>query len=48
MLTGSDPAARSLLAAAEVLRSQTDADYGRDAMRWPEVEQAVLAVSCLA
>lgn len=39
-MTGCDPAARSLLAAAEALRSQADAEYGRGAVRWPQVEHA--------
>ena len=41
-MTGCDPAARSLLAAAEAQRSQADAEYGRSATRWPEVERAFL------
>jgi hypothetical protein len=43
-MTGCDPGARSLLAAAEALRSQVDADYGHGAVRWPEVERAFLQV----
>ena len=39
-MTGCDADARSLLAAAEAQRSQTEADYGRSATRWPEVERA--------
>ncbi len=43
-MTGFDPGARSLLAAAEALRSQVDAEYGHGAVRWPEVERAFLQV----
>jgi hypothetical protein len=43
-MTGCDPDARSLLAAAEAQRSQAEADYGRSATRWPEVERAFLHV----
>jgi hypothetical protein len=39
-MTGCDPDARSLLAAAEALRSQVDAEYGHGTVRWPEVERA--------
>ena len=39
-MTGCDPAARNLLAAAEALRVQADAEYGRGAVRWPQVERA--------
>ena len=40
MMTGCDPGARNLLAAADALRAQADADYGHDAVRWPQVEHA--------
>ena len=43
-MTGCDPDARSLLSAAEALRSQTEADYGRSATRWTEVERVFLHV----
>jgi hypothetical protein len=39
-MTGCDPAARNLLAAAEALRAQADAEYGHGAVRWPQVEHA--------
>jgi HIRAN domain len=39
-MTGYDPRARSLLATAEELRCQADAEYGHGAVRWPEVEHA--------
>ena len=39
-MTGCDPAARNLLAATEALRVQADANYGRGAVRWPQVEHA--------
>lgn len=44
VMTGCGPDARSLLSAAEALRSQTEADYGRSATRWPEVERVFLHV----
>jgi hypothetical protein len=40
VMTGCDPAARDLLAAAEALRAQADAEYGHGAVRWPRVEHA--------
>jgi hypothetical protein len=40
VMTGCDLAARDLLAAAEAQRSQADAQYGRGAVRWPQVEHA--------
>lgn len=40
VMTGCDPAARNLLAAAEALQAQADAEYGRGAVRWPQVEHA--------
>ena len=43
-MTGCDPATRSMLAAAEAQRSQTEADYGRSATAWSEVERAFLQV----
>lgn len=43
-MTGYDPAARSKLAAAEAQRSQTEADFGRSATAWSEVEHAFLQV----
>ncbi len=39
-MTGCDPAARNLLAAAEALRAQADAEYGHGTVRWPQVEHA--------
>jgi hypothetical protein len=39
-MTGCDPAARNLLAAAEALQAQADAEYGRGTVRWPQVEHA--------
>jgi Protein of unknown function (DUF4236) len=39
-MTGCDPGARNLLADADKLRSQVDAEYGHGAVRWPQVEHA--------
>jgi hypothetical protein len=39
-MTGYDAAARNLLAAAEALRAQADAEYGHGAVIWPQVEHA--------
>jgi hypothetical protein len=44
-LTGLDPAARSMLAAAEEHRAHVDADYGRGADAWPVAERAFVAAA---
>jgi len=44
-LTGADPSARTMLAAAEERRARVDADFGHSADAWPVTEQAFLAAA---
>jgi hypothetical protein len=40
VMTGCNPAGRNLLATAEALQTQADAEYGHGTVRWPQVENA--------
>ncbi len=44
-LTGCDPYARAMLAAAQTLRDQVDVDFEHSSERWPSAEQAFLGGS---
>jgi len=44
-MTGCDQAGRDLLAAAEALRVEVDADFDRGPERWPQTERAFLAAA---